>query len=91
MAQQNSANISFDKEVHDLKVTVADTGIKYNRLEIKEKIMTDLGLSLTERRVNLEEADIIDTIMKLNSQELAYKASLSSTARIMKLSLADYL
>jgi len=71
--------------------TVSDTGIKYNRLEIKEKIMTDLNLSLTERRVNLEEADIIEAIMNLNSLELAYQASLSSTARIMNLSLADYL
>ncbi len=71
--------------------SVADTGIKYNRLEIKEKIMADLGLSLTKRRVNLEEADIIDVVMKLNSQQLAYQAALSSSASIMKLSLADYL
>jgi flagellar hook-associated protein 3 len=71
--------------------TVSDTGIKYNRLEIKNQIMTDVGLSLTERQVNLEEADIIDTVMKLNSLEIAYQASLSSTSRIMKLSLADYL
>lgn len=80
-------------ETHFNHITssVADTGIKYNRLEIKNQIMTDIGLTLTERRVNLEEADIIDTIMKLNSLEVAYQASLSSTSRIMKLSLADYL
>jgi len=71
--------------------TVSDTGIKYNRLEIKDKIMTDLNLSLTERKVNLEEADVIEAVMKLNSLEVAYQASLSSTARIMNLSLADYL
>lgn len=70
---------------------IVDIGIKYNRLEIREKITTENTLSMTERRSNIEDADMIEAIMNLQSFETAYQAALSSTARIMNLSLVDYL
>jgi len=70
---------------------IVDIGIKYNRLEIRDKITTENSLSLTERRSTIEDADIIEAIMNLQSIETAYQASLSSSARIMNLSLVDYL
>jgi flagellin-like hook-associated protein FlgL len=69
----------------------ADTGIKYNRLEIKEKIHVDMKSSLEERRSYLEDADIIEAIMKLQSRELAYQAAMSSISKVMKMSLMDYM
>jgi flagellar hook-associated protein 3 FlgL len=81
----------LDTDYEYIKSTIADTGIKYNRLTIKESIMSDIDLSLTERRSNLEEADIIEAIMELKSQQFAYQAALQSTAQILQLSLMDYL
>ncbi len=81
----------LDTDYEYIKTTIADTGIKYNRLTIKENIMSDIDLSLTERRSNLEEADIIEAIMELKSQQFAYQAALQSTAQILQLSLMDYL
>lgn len=69
----------------------ADTGIRYNRLEIQEQIHVDMKFSLTERRSQIEDADMIEAIMNLQSRELAYQAAMSSTAKIMKMSLMDYL
>ncbi|MFH2065769.1 MAG: flagellar hook-associated protein FlgL [Pseudomonadota bacterium] len=81
----------LDTDFEHIKSVIADTGIKYNRLTIKESIMSDINLSLTERRTNLEEADIIKAIMDLRSQEFAYEAALQSSAKILQLSLMDYL
>ncbi|TWI72384.1 flagellar hook-associated protein 3 [Desulfobotulus alkaliphilus] len=69
----------------------ADTGIKFNRLEIQEKIQMDMKFSLEERRSHLEDADMIEAIMKLQSRELAYQAAMNSTSKVMKMSLMDYM
>ncbi len=52
---------------------------------------TENSLSLTERRSTIGDADIIEAVMKLQTIETAYQASLSSTAKIISLSLVDYL
>ncbi|MCP4118206.1 MAG: flagellar hook-associated protein 3 [Desulfobacteraceae bacterium] len=70
---------------------IVDVGVKYKRLEIRNTMTTEVNLSLTERRSNIEDADIVEAIMNLKSIETAYEASLSSTAKIMKMSLVDYL
>ena len=81
----------LDTDFGHIDSVIADTGIKYNRLTIKESIMTDLNLSLTERRSNLEDTDIIEAVMELQSQQFAYQAALQSTSKILQLSLMDYL
>ena len=81
----------LDTDYEYIKSVIADTGIKYNRLAIKESIMTDISLSLTERRSNLEDTDIIEAVMELQSQQFAYQAALQSTSKILQLSLMDYL
>jgi flagellar hook-associated protein 3 FlgL len=70
---------------------IADTGIRYNRLEVRNQITTEVSLSLEARRSTIEDADIIESIMNLQSIENAYQASLSSTAKLMNISLVDYL
>ena len=70
---------------------VADIGSKGVRIETKEKIIADLSLSYTENKSKTEDADIIEAITKLQSTELAYQAALTSSSKLMKLSLADFL
>ncbi|OGR41817.1 MAG: hypothetical protein A3J80_09735, partial [Desulfobacula sp. RIFOXYB2_FULL_45_6] len=80
-------------EAHFSSMTsrIVDTGIVYNRLEIREKITIENGLSLAERRSTIEDADMIEAIMNLQSLQTAYEAALNSTSKIINLSLADYL
>lgn len=70
---------------------IANTGMKFNRLDVRERMTTEVSLSLTERRSMIEDADIIKAVMDLTSIENAYKASLSSTSKVIKISLVDYL
>ncbi len=81
----------LDAHFSEMVSNIVDVGIRYNRLEIRNEITTENNLSLTERRSTIEDADIIEAVMNLQSIETAYEASLSSTAKIMSLSLVDYL
>jgi flagellar hook-associated protein 3 len=70
---------------------IVDTGMKYSRLQIRETITTEISLSMKERKSMIEDADIIEAIMNLQNIQTAYQAALSSTSRILNLSLVDYL
>lgn len=70
---------------------IVDVGIKYNRLEIREKITQENSLSLTERKSNIEDIDVVEAIMDLQAIQTAYQAALSSSARIINLSLVDFI
>lgn len=71
--------------------TVTDMGNRENRFISREAVISDLTMTYTERRVNLEEADFVKAISELQAKELAYQASLSSSAKVMKMSLVDYM
>ena len=45
----------------------------------------------TERLSKIEDADLTEEIMELEAKELAYQAALSSSAKLMKLTLMDYI
>ena len=65
--------------------------MKFSRLEVRDTITTDISLSLTERRSTIEDADMIKSIMDLKNIETAYQAALSATAKVLDISLVDYL
>jgi flagellar hook-associated protein 3 FlgL len=70
---------------------ISDVGSKMLRMEIKENIFQDLKISNTERLSKIEDADITEAIIDLQAKELVYQAALSSSAKVMELSLVDYM
>jgi len=70
---------------------ISDIGSKAIRMEMKEKIFQDLNITVTERLSRLEDADITEAIIELKEKEVAYQAALASSAKVMKLSLVDYI
>ncbi len=70
---------------------IADSGMKYSRLLVRESITKEVSLGMTERKSNIEEADIIQSIMKLKSMSTAYEAALAATTKILKVTLIDYM
>jgi len=92
----NSAGIGaaitdLGNDFNTINNAVADIGAKGVRIETKEKIIADLSLSYTESKSKTEDADIVEAITKLQATELAYQAALTSSSKLMKLSLADFL
>ena len=82
-------NLGTDFET--INNAVADIGAKGVRVETKEKIIVDLKLSYSENKAEIEEVDIIEAITKLQATEVAYQAALTSSSKLMQMSLADFL
>ena len=81
----------LDGHFDDISTKISDVGSKMNRMDIKEKIFEDIIFANTERLSEIEDADMAEAIMELKSREFAYQAALSSSAKLMTLSLIDYM
>ncbi|PID77959.1 MAG: flagellar hook-associated protein 3 [Deltaproteobacteria bacterium] len=70
---------------------VTEIGMKNARLITKQSVISNVSFTYEKNRSKIEDADMVGAISNLISSETAYQAALSSSARIMRLSLADYL
>ena len=70
---------------------VSESGIKQKRLDIRDDIIEDLKLSYETNRMTIEDADVIETFSLLQQKQFAYEAALSSTAKILGVSLLNYI
>ncbi|MBO2944847.1 flagellar hook-associated protein FlgL [Paenibacillus sp. F411] len=66
-------------------------GAKTNRVSLISNRLVDLEMNLTAMQSKVEDADYAETIMKLKQDESVYQASLATSAKIMQISLLDYL
>lgn len=80
----------IDKSFEYLSVQISDFGSMYNTFENRDDIAKSLVFNNTERLSEIEDADYIEAITQLKTAETAYQASLASSAKIMALSLVDY-
>lgn len=69
----------------------AQVGARTNRLEALQNRLTMLEHDLAVRRSADEEVDFAGVMITLKEEEMAYQAALSITARIMQVSLVDFL
>jgi flagellar hook-associated protein 3 FlgL len=81
----------LDGHFDDISAKISDVGSKMNRMDVKEKIFEDIIFANTERLSKIEDADMAEAIMELKARELAYQAALSSSAKLMTLTLMDYM
>ncbi len=86
-----TAMSKLDTHFDHVSTRISDVGSKMVRMEIKETIFQDLKISNTDRLSKIEDADIAEAITDLREKELVYQAALSSSAKVMGLSLVDYL
>lgn len=91
VSEIQNAMTRLDNHFGHISTKISDLGSKMLRMEIKEKILQDMNITNTERLSNIEDADITEAIIELKQKELAYQAALASSAKVMKLSLIDYL
>jgi flagellar hook-associated protein 3 FlgL len=81
----------LQKAVEHIRNYHVQVGARTNRLEALQIRLASLEQDLTARRSADEEVDFAQALIDLKEEELAYQAALSATARIMKVSLVDYL
>ena len=86
-----AAMTELDADFDHIATRISDVGSKMLRMEIKEKIFQEMDITNTERLSKIEDADITEAIMNLKAKEIAYQAALASAARVLNVSLLDYL
>jgi flagellar hook-associated protein 3 FlgL len=82
---------SLDTEYDHIAKKISGVGSKMLRMEMKEKIFQDMDITNTERLSKIEDADITEAIMHLKAKEVAYQAALAAAAKVLNVSLVDYL
>ncbi|GAU09625.1 flagellar hook-associated protein FlgL [Desulfoplanes formicivorans] len=97
-ALENNDQAGIAQSLDDLKVAqsqllnqAADVGSRENRLSATKTILSGLKLNQEERMSTIEDVDIAELMTDLNKQEIIYQAVLTSSSRIMKMSLLDYI
>jgi len=86
-AAMTNLDIGFDR----ITTKISDIGSKVLHMETSEKIFQEVSISSTQRLSEIEDADMAEAIIDLESREVVYRAALASSARIMQLSLVDFL
>jgi flagellar hook-associated protein 3 FlgL len=74
-----------------VNTAVADLGSRYVRLELTENRLSSQKVDFEDLLTKNEDVDLVDTVIKYNSAETIYKASLSAAAKVVKNTLLDFL
>lgn len=69
----------------------SEVGARQNRVEAIKSRMEDSNLALQSMLSKIEDIDYAEAVTKLKSEESIYQASLAATAKIIQLSLMDFL
>jgi flagellar hook-associated protein 3 FlgL len=80
----------IEKTFEYLGVQISDIGSISNSFDVKEEIADNLVFASKGRLSDIEDADYVEAITEFKTAETAYQASLASSAKIMALSLVDY-
>ena len=75
----------------NLNTSISDLGSRYVRLELTEDRLSTQQVDFEELLSSNEDADIVETYIKLSSREVIYNASLSAASKIVKSTLLDFI
>lgn len=81
----------MEKQQDVINVALADLGSRYVRLELTESRLSTEQADFVEMLSNNEDADLVDTVIRYNSQETIYNASLNAAAKVVKNTLLDFI
>lgn len=87
----SSAMGDLEDSMKDLFSAMASSGNRQRKLELTRDNLETAEINLRSHISQSEDVDLTEAILRFNSQELGFRAALESSARIMRLSILDYL
>ena len=81
----------FDQAKDQLEMVRAESSAKYEQLELVEQQTAKLHMTFEEMMDSTEKANVEETIIDFNNQELAYELSLNAAAKIIQPTLMNFL
>lgn len=85
--QMDNLDTAFDS----LGGQISRIGGRGVRLDTRESILADMNLANIERLSSIEDVDYAKAVVSLKAAETAYQAALASAAKVLAVSLVDYL
>lgn len=81
----------LDSRVQTVQVQLSEVGARYSRVESMTSQNSQDAVTMKKNLSDVEDADIAQTMVNLQTQQVAYQAALEATARVIQPSLADFL
>ena len=85
----DAGNIQKDED--NITYQVANNGVVLNRLSTVSSFLSNQANSLDKGVSNESSADLVTTMVQLNRAQNGYQAALQSTAKIMQMSIMNYI
>lgn len=82
---------NLDRLFDDLLRTRSEVGARHNRAELAIAHLDEMSFQIQRLQSDLRDVDIAETMIHLASAETALRAALTSGARMMQPTLADFL
>ncbi|MEE9464415.1 MAG: flagellin [Candidatus Neomarinimicrobiota bacterium] len=94
-SEDNNVMISAMEQLEDsmgeLFSSMASSGNRQKKLALTRDNLETAEINLRSHISQAEDVDLTEAILQFNAQELGFRAALESSARIMSLSILDYL
>ena len=90
-ARLDGGLVNLDKAIDTIVNTLGEIGARTNRMERMRSSSEDQLIKMAQSLSEVENIDLPRTIVDLQMQEVAYKAALGATARVVQPSLLDFL
>jgi flagellar hook-associated protein 3 FlgL len=87
----NGGLVNLDKGINAVITSLGQIGARFNRVESMRDAADGQLINLASNLSEVEDIDLPKTIVDLQMQEVAYKAALGATARVVQPSLLDFL
>lgn len=82
---------TIDADIENLLNARARLGARVNSVEAADNVLTSANTDLQKQKADNEEIDLVDIVVRLNSQQNVYQASLASAAKVIQPSLITFL
>lgn len=82
---------NFDVAFDRVRAAASTTGTRSNALDELSDRATDDKMIITKRLSDVEDVDIVDALVRAKAQETSYQAAVQAAARVIPVSLMDYL
>ncbi len=84
-------SLNLKKDENNVAYQVANNGVAQNRLIAAAAYLADNSAALDKSISNKSGADLADTVVQLTHAQTGYQAALSSSVKVMQLSILNYI
>jgi flagellar hook-associated protein 3 FlgL len=82
---------NIQKDENNIAYQSASNGVAQNRLTTAASFISDNSTALDKSISNQSSADLVQTMVQLNQAQNGYQAALQSSAKIMQMSILNYI